>query len=185
MDDSKIIELYWARDEMAISESKAKYNPALMRISLNILSSHEDSEECVSDTYIKAWDTIPPHKPFSLFAYLGRITRNISINMWHRKNVQKRNSSCDVLLSELSECIPHNETTESIVETNELSHIISVWLHSLPKSDRVLFVRRYWYGDSVDKLSEELSQSRNAVSGRLFRMRKKLRTLLEKEGISI
>ena len=185
MDDNKIIELYWARDEQAVSESKLKYDNALIGISYNILSNHEDSEECVSDTYIRAWETIPPNKPFSLFAYLGRITRNISINLWHKKNAIKRNAGGDLLLSELSECIPHSETTENIAEANELSRMISDWLYSLPADDRKLFIRRYWYGDSVDSLSKELSQSRSVVSGRLFRMRSKLRKVLEKEGISL
>ncbi|MBQ7094507.1 MAG: sigma-70 family RNA polymerase sigma factor [Clostridia bacterium] len=185
MEDDKIIELYWSRDELAISECKAKYDSSLIRISYNILSNHEDSEECVSDTHIKVWNAIPPDKPCSLFAYLGRITRNISINLWHKRNAQKRRSAGDILLSELSECIPHTETTENAAESNELSRIISDWLYTLPVDDRILFVRRYWYGDSVEYLAQNLSQTRSAVSGRLFRMRKKLRTLLEKEGISI
>ena len=90
MEDDKIIELYWSRNELAISECKAKYDSSLIRISYNILSNHEDSEECVSDTHIKVWNAIPPDKPCSLFAYLGRITRNISINLWHKRNAQKR-----------------------------------------------------------------------------------------------
>ena len=185
MEDNKIIDLFWARDEQAIDESRSKYGTALDKIAYNILANREDSEECVSDTYMNAWNTIPPQKPFSLFAYLGRITRNISINLWHRKHRQKRNNSADILLSELGECIPHSKSMENVIEMNELSRIISEWLYSLPKNDRILFVRRYWYGDSVDDLSIALSQTRSAVSGRLFRMRKKLKIRLEKEGISI
>ena len=140
MEDNKIIDLFWARDEQAIAESRSKYGVALNRISYNILANQEDSEECVSDTYMNAWNTIPPQKPFSLFAYLGRIARNISINLWHKKHTQKRNNSADLMLSELGECIPHSETVENAIESKELSRIISEWLYSLPKNDRVLFV---------------------------------------------
>ena len=185
MDDKQLIDLYWARSESAIDETDKKYGKFCHRIAFNILANLQDSEECVSDTHIKVWNAIPPDKPCSLFAYLGRITRNISINLWHKRNAQKRRSAGDILLSELSECIPHTETTENTAESNELSRIISDWLYTLPVDDRILFVRRYWYGDSVEYLAQNLSQTRSAVSGRLFRMRKKLRTLLEKEGISI
>lgn len=185
MEDNMIIDLYWARNEQAIEESKRKYDRALTKISYNILNSPEDSEECVSDTYVKAWNAIPPDKPFSLFAYLGRITRNISINLWHKNHAEKRNGAGDVLLSELEECIPSNNSTEQTVEVNELSRIISDWLFSLSKRDRLLFIRRYWYGDSIDDLSKSFAQSKSAVSGRLFRMRNKLKLKLEKEGISI
>lgn len=185
MEDNMIIDLYWSRDERAIAESKLKYGRALTKISYNILNSREDSEECVNDTYMKAWNAIPPDKPFSLFAYLGRIVRNISINLWHKNRAGKRNSTGDVLLSELEECIPSGHSTECTAEVNELSRIISDWLFSLPKNDRILFIRRYWYGDSIEDLAKGFSQSKSAISGRLFRMRQKLKVLLEKEGISI
>lgn len=184
MEDAQIIGLYWSRNEAAISESSAKYGHMLKRISFNILLSHEDSEECVNDTYGKAWDTMPPHKPDSLAAYLGRITRNISINRWHKNHAKKRGGA-DVLLSELSDCIPSPKSIEAEIEVSALAEVISKWLYSLPQDDRVLFMRRYWFGDSLSSLAAECSTTPNKLAGRIYRLRKKLRSAFEKEEISL
>lgn len=112
MEDMQIVKLFWSRDEAAIRETNAKYGGLLHTIALNILSNHEDSEECVSDTYSKAWNAMPPQKPNSLAAYLGRIVRNLSINRWYEHRAQKRYNGADVLLSELSECVPSTNNVE-------------------------------------------------------------------------
>lgn len=185
MEDFQIIELYWSRDEAAVRETDRKYGRLLGRIAFNILSSREDSEECVNDTYGKAWDSMPPQKPGSLAAYLGRIVRNLAINRWHEDHAVKRGGGADILLSELSDCIPSGQSVEESIEEGELTDCISRWLAAQTKEDRVLFVRRYWYGDSLEVLAGECLTTSNKLAGRMFRMRKKLRAALEKEGIII
>ena len=183
MDDSQIIKLYWNRCENAIKESDTKYGNLLKRISFNILSNFEDSEECVNDTYVKAWNTMPPQEPQSLMAYLGKITRNISINLYYNKHAQKRGGNS--LLSELSECIPARNSVQEDIETSMLTEIINNWLKSMKKEDRELFIRRYWFGDSVKSLSKECGISESAMAGKIYRMRQKLKTVLTEEGVLI
>lgn len=183
MEDTEIVELYWNRNEAAIGESSIKYGRMLKHISFNILSNNEDSEECVNDTYGKAWNSMPPQKPNSLAAYLGRITRNISINRWHMNHAKKRDAN--VLISELSDCIPSSQSIEAEIEASILEDAISKWLYSLHQDDRVLFLRRYWFGDSLHTLALECVTTPNKLAGRIFRLRKKLKTALEKEGVSI
>lgn len=183
MEDFQIIELYWSRKEEAIQETDTKYGKLLSYISYNIVSNYEDSEECVNDTYGKAWDSIPPQRPNNLSAYLGRIVRNLSINRWHENHAKKRGSGADILLSELSECIPASQTVEREIEESILIDSIVKWLKGLPKEDRVLFVRRYWYGDSLEVLAGKTTP--NKLAGKLFRLRQKLKMELEREGIWI
>ncbi len=199
MDDSQIIALFWNRDPSAIRESQQKYGKPLLHISFQILFCMEDSEECVNDTYYRAWSSIPPQKPNSLFAYLGRIVRNLSINLWYRNHAQKRGGGHPVLLSELTECIPdrvsskpfvypmsYHEKESSVEQQLEhqfLTETISQWLSRLPSHDRILFIRRYWYGDSIKQMADEYGLSPGNLSGRLHRLRKKLKTFLEHEGI--
>ena len=199
MDDSQIIALFWNRDPSAIRESQQKYGEPLLHISFQILFCMEDSEECVNDTYYRAWSSIPPQKPNSLFAYLGRIVRNLSINLWYRNHAQKRGGGHPVLLSELTECIPdrvsskpfvypmsYHEKESSVEQQLEhqfLTETISQWLSRLPSHDRILFIRRYWYGDSIKQMADEYGLSPGNLSGRLHRLRKKLKTVLEHEGI--
>ncbi len=184
MEDAQIVELYWSRNQSAINESSAKYGQMLKRISHSILSNYEDCEECVNDAYIKAWDTMPPQKPVSLAAYLGRITRNISINRWHKTHAKKRGGYNEIL-TELSDCIPSPETVEAELETKELTRIITAWLYSLPQDDRVLFLRRYWFGDSIGRLAAESLTTPNKLAGRMYRLREKLKSELEKEDITL
>lgn len=183
MEDLQIIKLYWLRDEAAIIETNTKYGRLLHTIANNILSDYEDSEECVSDTYCNAWNAIPPQKPNSLASYLGRIVRNLSINRWHEHRAQKRYNGADVLLSELSECVPSINNVEKEIESNELSEVISDWLFTLSQDDRVLFLRRYWFGDSVNKLADECGTTPNKLAGRMYRLRQSLKKALEKEDI--
>lgn len=185
MDELEIIELYWERNEIAIDETSARYGRLLYKISFNILSNHEDSQECVNDTYIKTWESIPPERPRSLTAYLGRIVRNLSIDYWNKSRAKKRYAGGDLLLSELIDCIPSQETVWSEVETKILSIIISDWLNALAREDRNLFVRRYWFCDSIKDLANKAGTSPNKLASHMYRLRSNLKDVLEKEGVSL
>lgn len=179
MEDVTIVQMYWDRDEAAIEESHRRYGGVLTGIAYNILHSREDSEECVNDTYHRAWESIPPQKPVRLLAYLGRITRNLSINRWQENHAQKRGGG--MLLTELSDCIPSTHSVEEETDTRILAAVIGEWLCSLPQDDRALFLRRYWFCDSLEVLADECGTTPNKLAGRLFRLRQKLKTTLEKE----
>lgn len=185
MDDLELIELYWARNEKAIDETNTKFGKLLYKISFSILSNHEDSQECVNDTYIKAWETIPPEKPRSFTAYLGRIVRNLSIDYWNKNRAKKRYGGGDVLLSELIDCIPSANTVWEDLESKYLSRLISDWLYTLPEKDRILFIRRYWYGDSIKELAKKEGISPSKLASHMYRLRTKLKDILEKEEVSI
>ena len=184
MDDLKIVELYWKRDQSAVSETDIKYGKTLKRISGSILQNPEDSEECVDDTYMKAWDSMPPQRPGKLIAYLGRITRNISINRWHEKHAAKRGGT-DMIITELTDCIPSSKSIETEIEAKELTAVITGWLNVLSREERILFLRRYWFGISLNDLAVECSTTPNKLAGRMFRLRESLKTALEKEGVSL
>ncbi|GAB6084784.1 RNA polymerase sigma factor [Alkaliphilus crotonatoxidans] len=185
MEDHEIITLYWNRDETAVQETADKYGGFCYRLAMNILSVCEDAEECVSDTYHKAWNTIPPERPLAFRAWLGRIVRNLSINRWNHNRAQKRYAGVEVLLSELSDCIPDTETTEEILEAQALSGYISDWLDSLPSTERILFVRRYWNGEELGRLAMASGITPNKLAGRMFRLRKSLQSYLVEKGVTI
>lgn len=185
MEDQAIVQLYWDRDEEAIVQSDRKYGAFCLRLALNLLSLRQDAEECVNDTWHAAWNSIPPQRPMSLKAYLGRLTRNFSITRFRANHAQKRNAAMELMLSELSECIPDPETTESRMEYLELSSRIGYWLKTLPKEDRMLFVRRYWYGDPPKVLAQRYGITASQASQRLFRLRRDLKNLLEQEGVCL
>ena len=183
MEDEKIVELYWQRSEQAIAETASKYGPYCHYISYNILHSHEDAEECVNDTWHRAWNTMPPQRPASLRAYLVRLVRNLSIDRWRARKTQKRGEGLEALVLELEDCVPAVPSAEEETEARELSRTIDRWLDGLPREDRVLFVRRYWYGQRLDELSGQLGWSPNRVSQRLLRLRTGLKRYLEREGV--
>ena len=185
MEDLQIIDLYWQRDEQAIRETDGKYGPLCHRIAINILSSFQDSEECVSDTYGRCWDTMPPQRPFSLRAYVGRIVRNLSISRYRANHAQKRFAGAEVLLSELEDCVPMPYNVQRTVESGELGGLISDWLETLTAEERALFLRRYWSGDSVQELARELGVRPNALTKRLLRLRGQLRKYLEERGVEV
>ena len=185
MEDIQIIDLYWLRDERAISETDSKYGAFCHKIAMNILRSFQDSEECVSDTYGRCWDTMPPQRPGSLRAYLGTIIRNLSISRYRSSRAQKRFGGAEVLLSELSDCVPAPENIQRTVEAGELGELISRWLDGLGEEDRALFLRRYWNGDAVKDLALELGVRPNALTKRLLRLRESLRRSLEREGVAV
>lgn len=184
MEDSEIVNLYWERKETAVSESRIKYGKLLFRIAYNILQNHEDSEECESETYIRAWNSIPPNMPESLKAYLGRIVRNFAFHYWEKQNAKKRGEG-NLLFSELSEMIPDRKNTEEAVELRELTCFLEKWLGALEKEERILFMRRYWYGDSIKELAAALKTAPNKLAGKMFRLRERLRKDMEKEGITV
>ena len=185
MEDAAIINLYWQRDEQAIAETDGKYGPFCHRIAMNILRSFPDSEECVSDTYGRCWDTMPPQRPVSLRAYVGAIVRNLSISRYRAQRAQKRYNGAEVLLSELADCVPASDSVQRTAEVRELSELISRWLYGLGEESRALFIRRYWNGDPLKSLAQELGMQPNALTKRLLRLRESLRSYLESEGVGV
>ena len=185
MQDAAIIELYWNRDERAISESDRYYGPYCRRIAINILSCLEDAEECVNDTWHRSWDNIPPQRPLSLAAFFGRIVRNLSISRYRANRAQKRFDGITLLLSELEDSVPARGSVMQEIEGKLLTEAIDNWLARLPVDDRVLFVRRYWYGEAVKNLAKECGCLQNQMAQRMLRLRRGLKTALEKEGIDV
>ena len=183
MDDARIIDLYWQRSEDAIEETRKKYGSFCYGIARNILSSHEDAEECVSDTWQRAWDSIPPQRPEFLRAWLGKVVRNLAINLWNQNHAQKRGAGVTALLGELEDCVPSQKSVEQAMEATELSEYISDWLMTLDREDRILFVRRYWNGISLKELAKERGIPPGKLAQRMFRLRTQLRTALEKEDV--
>ena len=183
MDDSKLIELYFSRNESAIIYTQNKYGGYCYKIAYNILLDDEESKECVNDTYLAAWESIPPAKPKILSAFLGKITRNISLKRLRAKTAQKRGGgNTDLIFDELNDCIPDKNSVLDAVDANELALLIDSFLRNLPKEERILFLRRYWYFDSIDTLSKTFGLGLAQVKMRLSRIRKKLLLKLEKEG---
>lgn len=182
MEDSQIISLFFQRDEAAIAETEKKYGTFCYNIALNILSINADAEECVNDTYLRAWNSIPPQHPDRLGAWLGRVVRNIAINLWHKNHRQKRYAGMEKLLNELEDCIPSPITVEHKIEEEELTQFLNAWLASLSDEDRILFVRRYWNGETVNELAAEYRISPGNMAKRMYRLRQSLKQILEKEG---
>lgn len=185
MDDSRVIELFLERSEKAISELSSKYGGVCMKIAQNVLNNYQDAEECVNDTYFGVWNTIPPQKPDSLLAYVCRIVRNISVNRYKYNSRQKRNGTYDVCINELEECISSNDTAEDRFEAKELSRFIDEYLDTLDVTNRMLFVRRYWYLDSIETLAKMSKLSAGAVRTRLSRLREMLKKFLESRGVIV
>ncbi len=185
LDDKKIITLFFERSEQAIVELSAKYGAVYHAIAKNILNNTLDAEECVNDAYLGAWNTIPPNHPDSLLAYVCRIVRNLSIAKYHKNTALKRNSIYDAALDELEECLASEKNVEGELLAKELSCLIDHFLDTLNQQNRVLFVRRYWYSDSIADIAMRMKLSENNVSVRLSRIRKKLKQYLKKEGYEI
>jgi RNA polymerase sigma-70 factor (ECF subfamily) len=186
VEDSLILDLYFARSESAISETAAKYGKYCHTVAMNILRNNEDAEECVSDTYLKTWDAIPPQRPTIFSAFLGKITRNLSLNRYREQRAQKRGGGeIPLLLDELEECLPSARNVETEAEGNAVVQAINAFLDSLTAADRVVFIRRYWYADSIAAIAARYQMSESKAKSMLFRTRNKLRAYLEKEGITI
>ena len=186
MDDNRIIELYFARDERAIAETKEKYGKYCLKIAYNILGNPEDAEECENDTYLVVWNAIPPTKPQVFSAFIGRVTRNISLKMLRAKNADKRRSSeALVSLDELGDCIPDKQGFAENLEINELAEIINSFLNSLNVTERRVFVCRYWYCDSISDICNRFGFGKSKVKMILLRTRERLLTYLKERGVFI
>ena len=185
MEDAAIVELYWDRDQRAITASDEKYGGLCRSLSHNILASREDAEECVNDTWHRAWDTMPPQRPSSLRAYLCRIVRNLSIDRWRAARSQKRGEGLGQLVLELEDCVPAGPSAEEAWEARETAAAVDRWLDALAQTDRMLFVRRYWYGERVDQLAARFGYTPNGAAQRLRRLRDGLRRALEQEGVKL
>lgn len=184
MEDSKIIDLYWERNEKAISATGQKYGSYCYYIAYNILHDQEDADESVNDTYLGAWNAIPPHRPNMLRTFLGKITRSISLKKWRDAHRDKRGGDeVSLVLDELSECVPSNLSVEDSVIAGELSVQINRFLGTLAPTERQVLLCRYWYLDPIDKISADFSFSNSKVKSMLHRTRTKLLTYLEKEGV--
>ena len=184
MNDNQIIELFFTRNEDAIQQTAYKYGTRLTGLAANIVRNNEDAQECVNDTYLKAWDTIPPTKPDHFFAYLAKICRFFAFGRLDWNNAAKRNAEVVALTQEMEACIP-SSWQDATVESYEISHLVSSFLHGQPQENRMIFVRRYWYGDSVSQIAQRYEISQSAVLMRLSRMREKLAVYLKKEGFQV
>lgn len=182
MEDEEIIELFFCRDERAISELDIKYGALCRSLSMNVLNDREDAEECVNDAYLGAWNSIPPRRPNPLAAYICGIVRNISLKCRRGKNAAKRGGGYDAALSELSPYLPAPDTAQENVERKELTGLIESFLDTLGKENRVIFLRRYWFGDSYESIAESTGLSVKNVSVRLTRTREKLKQYLGERG---
>ena len=183
MKDHEIIALFFERSERAITELIGKYGAAIRNVTSNILKDAQDAEEAANDTYLTVWARIPPAKPKYLGAYSCRIARNISLKRFYENTAQKRNSYYDVALDELEETIPALSTVESLYDAKELTRYLNQFLKDLSREDRYLFMRRYWYGDQISEIAQNLNITAHKASVRLFRLRQKLQDYLKKEGM--
>lgn len=182
MDDSTIIDLLFQRAEGAIDALANRFGGQLRRIAANILSSPQDAEECVADTYLAVWNAIPPQRPAALGGFVCKVGRNIALNRLRSNLAQKRNSRYDLSLEELAGCLP-GPGLEDTLNSRELGRAIDSFLDTLSRENRVIFLRRYWFGDSVKDIARISGLSENLVSVRLNRIREKLRHYLIKEGL--
>lgn len=184
MEDGDIIALYLARDERAIGETEAKYGPLCRQVANNILGDARDAEECVNDARLALWDAIPPARPHSLMAFAAGVTRNLALKRLRHDTAQKRSAACLMPLSELSELLP-DERIAPDAGDEEIGRVISAFLRRQSPEARCVFVRRYWYFDSVAEIALRYGFSENKVKSLLFRSRKRLKEALRKEGISV
>lgn len=183
-DDEKILELYIERNEDAIEQTQMRYGSYLLSLARSVTGSEQDAEECVNDTYLRAWNSIPPAHPIPLRPYLARVTRNLALDRVSRESAQKRGGGeLTMMLSELSEVLEDSVAEQT--EEGAIGTVIDAFLRELPKIDRVVFVRRYFYGCSIAEISKECGVSNSKIKSMLHRTRKKLRVRLQKEGIII
>lgn len=184
MEDAEILTLYWQRSEDAIKETDAVYGRKLHSLADRIVRSFEDAQECVSDTYMAAWNTIPPRRPDYFFAYLAKICRNCAFGILERKNAAKRSADVVTLTRELELCIP-DPAQERRLEGEEIGRMLNRFLGSISQESRMIFLRRYWYADSIQEIADRYGISQSKVKTRLHRTRNQLHAYLEKEGIRL
>ncbi|MGI6696368.1 MAG: RNA polymerase sigma factor [Christensenellales bacterium] len=184
MEDDQIIDLYWARSERAIAETENKYGRYCHTIAYNILRNDQDAEECLNDTYIKAWNVMPPQRPNHLAAFLGRITRNLSLDRYRMNRAGKRApGQLPLVLSELEDCIPAEESVEKIINDMVLTESLERFLYALPRLKRNIFIRRYWYLSSIKEIAQAYGMSESKTTSMLHRLRLQLKTHLREDNI--
>jgi len=183
MDDLSIIDLFWKRDPNAIEETASKYNAYCLAVARNLLSSPEDAEECVNDTWMRAWNAIPPQRPRNLPVFLGTITRNLALNRCRSQHAQKRSGELENILQEISQWAAGSP--EDALEQKLTSASINSFLKKLSNRKRSIFVCRYWFGDSIEAIAANFYMTPAAVTMQLKRMREKLRTHLEESGVTL
>ena len=184
MDDKRIVELYFARDEQALTETRQKYNRYLYRVALGILQNPQDAEECVGDTYLRAWNAIPPHRPSRLSVFLGKITRRLALDRYAALTADKRGGGTQAaILEEWRDALPDTDgdPTDDLAVRDALSR----FLRQLPAEKRRTFIRRYWYGDTIAAIATDSHATESAIKMTLSRIRGELKTFLEKEGIAL
>lgn len=183
MEDREILDLYWHRMESAIAATNEKYHPYCFHIAASILGNSQDAEECVNDTWLKAWNSIPPNRPANMATYLGKLVRTTAIDCLRKKSRKQRGGTgADVVLDELAECIPDIENIERKIEEQELTELLNLFLGTLSRFDRNVFVCRYWYFESVKAIAKAAHAKESRIKSILFRTRKKLKSYLEEEG---
>ena len=186
MDDEMIVSMYWDRNEQAVAETARKYGSYCRSIAHNILSDPSDEEECVNDTWLRAWNAIPPQRPTVLSVFLGKITRNLSFDMYRKKHAEKRGGSeMTLILDELAECVSGNESPEDAILGDELKSNINSFLSTLTDENRHMFILRYWYSESICDIAKRFSKSENSISVTLSRIRGRLKEYLTERGYDI
>ena len=183
MEDTLIIQKFCERQEQAIQDLSDKYGMLCQTIANRILSNRQDAEECVNDTLLVAWNTIPPEHPNPLSAYVCRITRNLSLKKYHANTAQKRNHYYDLMIDELEESLIGNESVEDEILTKELQYVINDFLSECRQCDRIIFIKRYWFFEPIAEIAEEMGKSKNYVNVHLHRTRKQLKNYLEAKGL--
>ncbi|MBQ7001930.1 MAG: sigma-70 family RNA polymerase sigma factor [Oscillospiraceae bacterium] len=184
MEDAKIIELYWARNEDAIAQTDAEYGRRLHTLANRLLQDHEDAEESVSDTYMKTWNAIPPSRPAHFYAFLASICRHLSLNKLDWKQAAKRKAEVVFLTQEMELCIP-DTSRDRAMEGKEIGKSLNRFLESLPRESRLIFLRRYWYVDTIAEIAQRYGMTESKVKMQLSRTKDKLRRHLEREGITV
>lgn len=183
MDDEMILDLFFMRSQQAIEAVSHKYGALLFHLAQNILGNPGDAEECVNDAHLAIWESIPPQRPLPLKPYVCKIVRNLALKRYRYRTAEKRSAGFDLAFSEIEECLGASEGPEEIQDLKELQAALNTFLKRLPHQDRILFMRRYWFGDSLAQISQRLDITENNASVRLFRLRQKLTKHLKKEGV--
>ncbi|MBO5051798.1 MAG: RNA polymerase sigma factor [Clostridia bacterium] len=186
MEDERIIDLYWQRDERAITATKETYGRYCYAIAYRILASHEEAEECENDTYLDAWNSIPPARPQPLSAFLGMLSRRIALDRWRKGQAKKRGGDRVLLsLDELAECLPGEAAPDAGIEAKELAAHISAFLRSRPRAEGDIFLRRYWFLDSIKEIATRYNMGESRVKMLLKRTRERLMTYLTEREVTI
>lgn len=185
MEDSKIIDLYFERSEEAITRTAEKYGRLCRSIAMRIVGSYEDAQECENDTYVAAWNAMPPTRPNILSAFLSRISRNIALNRYEYNKAGKRNRQFDLVLEELEECLAASDSVEDTYIAGEVAGMINDFLGKMKAETRIMFVRRYYYADSVKEIAKRLAVSESKVKTTLFRVRQELKDYLAQQDIQV